>query len=131
MTLGDNMKDFKKYYIIPATPEEIFAALTNPATIQLWSGDPAEMSTEPGSEFSLFDGSIAGKNIEFEKNKKIIQEWYFGDQEAASIVTIKLHPHKQVASVELLHTNIPDEDYDNMIDGWNQNYFGMLEEFYT
>ena len=124
------MKDFKKYYIIPASPEDIFIALTNPATIQLWSGDPAEMSIEEGSEFSLWEGSISGRNLAFETGKKIVQEWYFGDQEEASIVTIKLHPHKHGTSVELTHTNIPDEEYINMIDGWNHNYFGMLEEFY-
>ena len=73
------MKDFKKYYIIPAEPDEVYLALTTPATIQLWSGEPAEMSTEPGSEFSLWDGSITGKNVEFEPGKKIIQQWYFGD----------------------------------------------------
>ncbi len=125
------MKDFKKYFIIPAPPEELYLALTNPATIQLWSGDPAEMSTEPGSEFSLWEGNIVGKNLEFEPNKKIVQEWYFGDQEPASIVTIKLHAHKQGTSAELLHTNIPDEVYDEMVQGWNENYFGLLEEFYN
>jgi activator of HSP90 ATPase len=125
------MKDFKKYYIIPAAPEEIYLALTNPATIQLWTGDPAEMSTEPGSEFSLWEGNITGRNIAFEENKKIIQEWYFGEQEPASIVTIKLHPHKQGTSVELSHTNIPDEAYEEMVEGWNENYFGLLEEFYN
>ena len=124
------MKDFKKYYIIPASPEDIFIALTNPTTIQLWSGDPAEMSTEPGSEFSLWEGSICGRNLIFETGKMIVQEWYFGDQEEASIVTIKLHPHKHGSSVELIHTNIPDEEYINITEGWNHNYFGMLEEFY-
>jgi len=125
------MKDLKKYYIIPATPEDIFLALTNPATIQLWSGDPAEMSTEPGSEFSLWEGTISGKNLAFENNKKIMQEWYFGDQEATSIVTIKLHSHKQGTSVELTHTNIPEAEFENIVDGWNHNYFGALEEFYS
>ena len=124
------MKDFKKYYIIPASPEDIFIALTNPATIQLWSGDPAEMSTEPGSEFSLWEDSICGRNLIFETGKMIVQEWYFGDREEASIVTIKLHPHKHGSSVELIHTNIPDEEYINITEGWNHNYFGMLEEFY-
>ena len=75
------MKDYKKYYILPALPEAVYVALTNPATIQLWTGGKAEMSTEPGSEFSLWDESIAGRNIEFEEGKKIVQEWYFGDQE--------------------------------------------------
>ncbi|MES2776422.1 MAG: SRPBCC domain-containing protein [Bacteroidota bacterium] len=125
------MKDFKKYYIIPAQPEEIYLALTNPATIQLWTGEPAIMSTEPGSEFELWDGSIAGKNLEFVESKKITQLWYFGDQEEDSIVTIKLHPHKDGTSVELKHTNIPDQEYDSFVEGWNESYFGSLFEFYS
>lgn len=124
------MKDFKKYYIIPADPEEVYLALTNPATIQLWTGAEAEMSTEPDSEFSLWEGTIVGRNISFEESKRIVQEWYFGDQEEESIVTIKLHPHKQGCSVELQHTNIPDEVYEEMVNGWNENYFGLLKEFY-
>jgi activator of HSP90 ATPase len=124
------MKDFKKYYIISATPEEVYLALTTPATIHLWSGEPAEMSTEPGSEFSLWDGSITGKNISFEEGKKIVQQWYFGDQQEPSIVTIKLHPHAQGTSVELRHTNIPDDDYEDIVDGWNTVYFASLQDFY-
>lgn len=124
------MKDFKKYYTLNATPEEIYAALTNAATIQLWSGDPAIMSTEAGSEFSLWEGSIEGKNLEFEKDKKIVQQWYFGDAEPESIVTIKLHADKNYTSVELRHTNIPDEDYEDIVSGWNENYFGSLVAFY-
>lgn len=125
------MKDFKKYYILPATPEEVYLALTNPATIQLWTGEKAEMSTEEGSEFSLWDGSIVGKNISFEEHKKIVQQWYFGDQEEPSIVTIKLHADKKGTSVELKHTNIPDEEYNDFVEGWNGAYFGALEEFYS
>ena len=124
------MQDYKKYYIIPAEPEEVYIALTNPNTIKLWSGEPAQMSTEPGSEFELFDGSIAGKNLEFEDGRKIVQQWYFGDQEEPSIVTIKLHPNKQGTSAELRHTNIPDEAFDDISEGWNDTYFGSIISFY-
>ena len=124
------MKEFKKYYIIPAPPDFVYKALTNPLTIQLWTGEPAEMSTEPGTEFSLWDGSIVGKNLEFEEDKKIVQQWYFGDQAEDSIVTIKLHPHDKGTSVELRHTNIPSSDFDDIVDGWNNTYFGSLHEFY-
>jgi uncharacterized protein YndB with AHSA1/START domain len=124
------MKDYKKYYIISAPPEDVYQALVNPATIQLWTGSPAEMSTEPGSEFSMWDGSIVGKNLEFEPGHKIVQQWYFGDQEEDSIVTIKLHPDKHGTSVELRHTNIPDEDFNDIKDGWDFTYFGSLIEFY-
>lgn len=124
------MKDYKKYYLIPASPEEVYKALTNPDEIQLWSGDKADMSTVPGSEFELFDGSIAGKNLAFEDGSKIEQEWYFGDQELPSLVTIKLHPHKKGTSAELKHTNIPDEAFDDITEGWDEAYFGSLIAYF-
>ena len=124
------MKDYKKYYIITAPPEEVYLALTNPATLRLWTGEVAEMSTEPGSEFALWEGSITGRNIAFEESKKIVQEWDFGDQQEESIVTITLHPHKQGTSAELRHVNIPDDAYDDIVDGWNESYFRSLQEFY-
>jgi activator of HSP90 ATPase len=129
-TSARNMKDFKKYYILTAEPGEVYLALTNPHTIRLWTGEVAEMSTEAGSEFSLWEGAIVGKNLEFEEGRKIVQQWYF-DQEEPSIVTIKLHDHKHGTSVELRHTNIPDDEYDDIVDGWDNTYFRSLEEFYS
>lgn len=124
------MKDYKKYYTISAPPEDVYNALTNEATIQLWSGEEAVMPLEPGAEFSLWEGSICGKNIEFITGKKIVQEWYFGDQDPASIVTIILHHAKKGTSAELRHTNIPDEDFENITEGWDESYFGALIDFY-
>jgi len=124
------MKDFKKYFVLNADPEMVFNALTNAATIQLWSGESAVMEAVADTEFSLFDESICGKNLEFETNRKIVQEWYFGDHEEASIVTIILHADKNKTSVELRHTNIPDQDYENITTGWVEIYFGALAEFY-
>jgi activator of HSP90 ATPase len=124
------MKDFKKYYIIPATPEEVYAALTTEGTIQLWTGDKVEMKAEVGTDFSLWDGSILGKNLEFEEGKKIVQQWYFGEEGEPSIVTIKLHKDKAATSLEVRHTNIPDEDYNDIVEGWDHQYIASLIEFY-
>ncbi len=126
------MKTFKKYYELPATPEEVYWALTNPLSIQLWSGAPAQMDTHPGSEFSLWNGDIVGKNLEFVENKKIVQHWYFDGEPDESIVTIKLHDGKKAGttSVELIHTNIPDSEYDDFVEGWTHNYFDALLEFF-
>src|SRR5690606_7786446 len=125
------MKDFKKYFIIPATPEEIYRALTTDITTRLWTGDEVELNPVVGGEFSLWSGSINGRFLELDPFKKIVQEWYFGEQESPSIVTIKLHEHKKGTSFEVNHTNIPDEDYEDIIDGWETEYVGSLIEFYT
>ncbi|MGK9120354.1 SRPBCC domain-containing protein [Olivibacter jilunii] len=124
------MKEFKQYFIIPANPEEVYLALTMEQAIRLWSGDEVSMSNTPNSEFSLWDGSITGKNLILEKDKKLVQQWYFGDQMEPSIVTIKLHPHKKGTSLELLHTNIPDTDYQDIVEGWQQVYMASLIDFF-
>ena len=47
-------------------------------------------------------------------------------------MTFKLHPGKRPdsTSIELSQTNIPDEAFEDMIDGWNDIYFASLEEFF-
>lgn len=124
------MKDYKNYYFINESPELVYLALTRADTIALWTGYPAVMEAVPETEFSLWDGNIVGRNIEFEDNKKIVQEWYFGEQETPSIVTLKLHPQKKGTSVELRHINIPDEAFEDMVAGWNETYFAHLTDFY-
>ena len=125
------MKIFKKSFRINADPSDVFAALTNPYTIELWSGYPAEMSTEAGSEFSLWEGDISGKNIEFVKDRKIVQEWYFGDQEEKSIVTISIQPEGENSVVTVEHTNIPDEDFNDIAEGWREYYMGAILGFFN
>jgi uncharacterized protein YndB with AHSA1/START domain len=126
------MKNLKKYYTISADPQDVYTALTNPFTIELWTGEKAVMSEQEGSEFSLWDGDIVGKNLTIEPNSRIIQQWYFGeeDDENPSIVDIKLWEVKGKTSVELLHTNIPDEAFENIIDGWDNAYFGAISKLF-
>ncbi len=124
------MKTYTKYYSIQAPPDEVYAALTNVKSIALWTNEEAVMSTELGSEFSLWGGNIVGKNIEFVENEKIVQQWYFDGQTDDSIVTIILHPIKQGTSIELRHVNIPDSEFNEFVDGWNINYFGALKDFF-
>jgi activator of HSP90 ATPase len=124
------MKNIKRYYELNAEPKDVYNALTNKTMLEIWTGENAEMEAIPGTEFSLWDGSITGINLEFEENKKIVQQWFFDDENSNSIVTIKLHPHKKGTSLELLHTNIPDDAYENISDGWDEDYFGALNELF-
>lgn len=125
------MKDFKKYYIIAASPEEIYLALTTEITARLWTGDEVQIDARPGGQFSMWDGSIVGEFIDLEPSKKIVQQWYFGEQAEKSVVTIKLHDHKKGTSMEISHSNIPDESFEEIEEGWNDVYIASLFDFYT
>ena len=125
-----DMKDFKGYFKLAAEPADVYNALTNKNMLEIWTGEAAVMEAVSGTEFSLWDGSITGKNIEFEENRKLVQQWYFGDQEESSVVTIVLHPDKNGTSAEVRHVNIPDEAYENIVEGWEEDYFGALRELF-
>jgi activator of HSP90 ATPase len=122
------VKEFKKYFKIQASVQDVYNALVNPNVIELWTGDDVIMDDQVGTEFSLYDGNISGKNLEIEPGKKLVQQWYFGEQEEPSIVTIKLHDDKGNTSVEVRQTNIPDEAYENIVEGWSFAYFEPIME---
>lgn len=124
------MKNLKKYYELHAHPVDVYNALTNKTMLEIWTGEPAEMEPIAGTHFSLWDGSISGVNLEFEKDSKIVQQWFFEDQQEDSIVTIKLHQHKKGTSIEVIHTNIPDDAFSNIAEGWDEDYFGALRELF-
>ncbi|MGV8830078.1 MAG: SRPBCC domain-containing protein [Breznakibacter sp.] len=123
-------KDLKLRIKIKALPEDVYAALTNPFAIELWTGYPAVMDTTPGSPFELFEGDIAGHNIAFVENSRIDQEWYFGDNDVPSIVTLKIFPNGASATqLDVIHTNIPDDAFDDIKEGWEEHYLSGLKEF--
>jgi activator of HSP90 ATPase len=125
------MKTFKKIFRINAEPSDIYSAITNPYTIELWSGYPAVMSTEPGSEFSLWEGDITGKNLEFIQDRKVVQEWYFGDQAEKSIVTITILADRGNSIINVEHSNIPDEEFRDIAEGWREHYFDAISNFFN
>lgn len=123
------MKSIKKYYKLQASPEDVYNAMTNPVMLEIWTGEKAEFSTEPNTEFSLWDGAITGLNIQCVQDRLIEQLWYFDEVE--SKVTIKLHPDKENTSVELRQENIPDDAFENMVDGWDEDYFASLADLFN
>jgi len=58
------------------------------------------------------------------------QEWYFEGETEPSVVTILLHPNGSATQVEVRQTNIPDEAYENISDGWKEDYLGGLSQLF-
>lgn len=125
------MPNFKKYVTLDATPEEVYAALTYEPTVQLWTSAPAKIVPKVGEAFSMWDGSITGTFVALEPGKLVQQQWDFGEQEEPSIVTMRLHEDKRGTSLEVRHTHIPSESFDEIVDGWNEIYLRELMDFYN
>lgn len=101
--------------------------MTNPFQIEIWSGYPAEMKAEKGFVFSLWEGDICGVNIDVKPNRLLVQEWFFGETENPSVVTLQLKKEGDKTRVELTHTNIPDDVYEEITEGWREYYLGSIK----
>ncbi|MUP38635.1 SRPBCC domain-containing protein [Labilibaculum euxinus] len=123
------MKEFTFSLEITSSQEEVYNALTNSFQIELWTGYPAVMDENPGTVFSLWEGDITGVNLEIVKDYKIVQEWFFGETERPSIVTLLIKKAGSRSRIELTHTNIPDEAYDEIVEGWKDYYLGSVKNF--
>ena len=123
------MKNIRKTVHIKAPREEIFTAITNPLTIELWSGYPAVIEPVPNTPFSMFDGDITGIMLAIEPPSMIEQQWDFGEQPLPSVARIELSEEGNKTRIELNHSNIPDEAYDNINTGWKEYYLGALKSY--
>ena len=91
--------------------------------------DPAVIEPRKDTEFSIFSGEITGRNLAVEPPGMIEQEWYFGEQPAASIVRLELDEKAGKTEIRLQHSNIPDDAYDNISAGWREYYLGALKSY--
>jgi activator of HSP90 ATPase len=122
------MKSFTKKYVIKASAQKVFDALTNPKLIEVWSGSTAKMNAKAGSLFSLWGGSIHGKNLEVSPTK-IVQHWKEDKWKDFTTVSFQLDEAKGATTVKLVHEEIPDGSFKNIKDGWDQYYMLPLKEF--
>ncbi|CAI9779428.1 unnamed protein product [Fraxinus pennsylvanica] len=104
-----------------------------------WKGftqSNARISKEVGGEFSIFDGSVTGTNVELQEGKLIVQKWRFGSWPDGIVSTVRLifeEPESGVTVVRLSHTDVPEEDrygnatvVENTERGWRDLIFHKI-----
>src|SRR3989344_820723 len=123
------MKIIRQTYHIHSSLEEVWKALTDPKYIDGWGGGPAKMDEKIGTKFKFWGGDIHGKNIEVVPNKKLVQEWFSGNWDYPSIVTFTLNEEKNAVKIDLLHTNVPDNEAKDIDEGWKEYFLGSLKKY--
>ncbi|SRR6266571_5533786 len=123
------MQTIKLHYTIQAPVAKVWKALTDPDDIEAWGAGPAVMDEMEGTDFSLWDGDIHGTNVEVIPEKKLVQEWYGGNWDKPSIVTITLVGKDGKTDVLLVQVDVPSGEVKDIEEGWEDFYMGPLKEF--
>lgn len=124
--------EFTVSTLLPATPQEIYAAWLSSEGHSDMTGGSASVSALVGGEFDAWDGYIRGKNLELEPGKRIVQSWRtseFSVDEPDSLIDITLEPIGNQTKLTLRHTNLPPHgmQYEQ---GWVESYFDPMQEYF-
>jgi activator of HSP90 ATPase len=119
----------RQSYIIHAPATKVWQALVDPKLIAKWTTGAVTMNDKVGTKFKLWGGDIWGKNLEVRKNKQLVQEWYGGDWERPSIVTISLTYENKRTYIDMLQEDVPEEERDKINKAWKEFYFYPLTAF--
>jgi activator of HSP90 ATPase len=115
-----------------ASPDQIYETLLNPDKFKAFSGGrAAQINREAGGAFSLFDGAIAGRNIELVSPQLIVQAWRAASWPKGiySVVTFELQPRGSGTRVILDHTGFPPANAEHLASGWDENYWVPLRKY--
>ncbi len=129
----ENSSMIKLVEKFPASPETVFAALTDPKAIAQWSGQKGNVPAKLASEWEMFDGWVKGKVLEYDPGKCLAYTWQPVDWPSgakSSVVKYTLVATESGTEMILEHAGFPnDEEMEKHRSGWLEHVLGPLKKY--
>ena len=96
------------------------------------TGAPAKISAKEGSDYSVHNGYIYGKNLQLVKNKSIVQTWRaqsWDKEDVDSTFIINLETKGKDVLVHAIHANVPDKHAKSIDKGWHDHYWQPWKKY--
>jgi len=116
-----------------ASAEPIYKAWLSTNGHTQMTGSPAKVDGVLNGAFTAWDGYIWGTFLDLEENKKIVQLWRtseFPDDADDSHVEILFDEKDGKTKLNLIHSNMPEDQVDGYKTGWEDFYFKPMREFF-
>jgi uncharacterized protein YndB with AHSA1/START domain len=117
---------FERAYDAP--PEELWAALTEPASIRRWLLAEAVLEPRVGGAFRLgWSGGHAaeGRVLAWEPPRLLVVEW--GDPEGVSVLRVEVRPSGDGSALALDHRGVPPASAVSLGAGWDAHLTALAE----
>jgi activator of HSP90 ATPase len=79
-----------------------------------------------GAPFEAFNGALTGTILHVEPKRLIVQKWRstnFPVSAIDSVLVLSFWPEGTGARIELVHVNVPEEDFAGVSEGWAKFYW--------
>lgn len=127
-------KSFEVKTVLPATPEQVYAAWLDSTAHGEMTGGAANTSAEVGAAHSAWDGYITGKNLALKPGARILQSWRseeFPDDAPDSTIEVLLRAVDAGTELTLVHRDVPDDQADDYEQGWLDHYFEPMHAYFA
>lgn len=128
---------FTKTAVLPVSPDEAFALITEPERLRRWKTVTATVDLRAGGSyrFTVVPGHVAeGTYREVEPGRRVVFGWGWEDNpdlpKDASTVTITVEPVDGGSRVTLVHEGLTEAQAASHAEGWN-HFFERLERLAT
>ena len=111
---------------LPATADRLFDMYLDPQEHAAFTGSPVTIEPKRGATFRAFDGMLTGTMLHIESKRLIVQTWRSANWPAEAmdgILTLSFWPEGNESRIELVHVNVPDEDFAGVSQGWEKYYW--------
>jgi activator of HSP90 ATPase len=111
---------------LPAQPDRLFDMYLDAAEHAAFTGLPVTIEPRVGGSFRAFDGMLSGTILHIEPKSLIVQTWRSANWPLTamdSVLTLSFWSEKDGARIELVHVNVPAEDFAGVSQGWEKYYW--------
>ena len=119
---------------LPAAPDKLYDMYLDAASHAAFTGLPAIIEPRAGGAFRAFDGMISGKIVHLEPKALIVQTWRSANWQLTdmdSVLTLSFWAAEDGARIELVHVNVPDDDFAGVSQGWEKYYWAPWRAYLT
>jgi activator of HSP90 ATPase len=118
--------------VLPAPAGELYATYLDPVRHATMTGAPATISSESGAPFRVFDGLLSGTTLYAIAPRLIVQSWRsvnFLDGDPDSTLILSFVPEGKDGRIDLIHLDVPEQDYEGVIKGWEKYYWAPWKRY--
>jgi activator of HSP90 ATPase len=113
--------------VLPAPAVTLYETYMDPVRHAELTGASVEIGIQPGTAFRAFDGAITGTMLCVRPPLMVVQSWRsmnFHDTDPDSTLILAFVPQGRGGRIELLHLDVPEQDYQGVTAGWENFYWG-------
>ena len=126
-------KTIEQTVTFSGTPHDVYEILMDEKKHAQLVKDEARISREVGGAIDVYNGYITGENLEVVPDARVVQRWRASDwpEGQYSTATFEFEAVEGGTQMTFTQTDVPDEHYDGIAQGWQEHYWTEMETMLT